>query len=181
MLARRALAVLAGVALIVAAALTRDGPGDGDDDLNPSERRRRAAVTAVQRASPGKLRRLADDDGGYQLSFDPRLEEAPTLVCATELGEACQEMTQFGFAVIEQPSWTTQARLGDGARTEADVWLAPQAVIESVATSDDGLDTEAQVLAEARIAGVVRSGRGRHRSARRRRRRSPAWRDRLSG
>lgn len=161
MLVRRLLAVVAGVAMIVAALLTRDG-GIGSGERGSSfERGQRAKVAELQRASPDELRRRAEDSGGYDLAFEPDYEEVPTLVCSSELGQVCREMAGLGFAVIEQPPWTTLSRLRDGSRTDADLWIAPLAVVElGAAASDGALEVEPRALADARIAAVTRRGEG---------------------
>jgi len=161
MLVRRSLAVVAGVAMIVAAILARDGGMEGSERGSSFEREQRAKVAELQQASPAELRRRVEESGGYDLAFDSAYEEVPTLVCSSELGPVCREMARLGFAVIEQPPWTTLSRLRDGSRTDADLWIAPLAVVElGTVASDGALEVEPGAIADARIAAVTRRGEG---------------------
>ncbi|HXH56371.1 hypothetical protein [Iamia sp.] len=160
MLVRRCLSLVAGLALVVVALVRREGGGDGD---GPSQydRGERAAVTALQRASPEALDRLAEEGSGYDLAFRPRFEEAPTLVCASELAEACRRLGRLGFEVLDQEGWTTLARLRDSEDVDIDAWVGPEALLTlGVAASEGDLELGSAPLADSLVAAVSRPGPG---------------------
>lgn len=160
MLLRRCLSLASGLALVVVALVLRPSEGGGE---GPSEadRRDRAEVAALQRASPEALARLADEGSGYDLAFRPRFEEAPTLVCASELAEACRDLGRLGFEVLDQQVWTTLAQHRDGAGVEVDAWVGPEAVLGlAVTASESDLELGPAPLADSLVAAVTRPGEG---------------------